>query len=180
MASAPRPPSAPDLDILRDQVTIHPGGYIEPPNASPERNLIGQGARFRESPFDFLREISLHVSGSGWRAYDGAIGQPMYYPGFTEHMKHEVLATPMLNAKIEELAEKRVDVEEKEGRFGDRLEDKMVDGKRGKRKVEIERSLRELADEWTESMICKFESKRFIRGAYYLVTQLLTRAYDQG
>ena len=29
-------------------------------------------------------------------------------------------------------------------------------------------------------MICKFESKTFIRGAYYLVTQLLLRAYHQG
>jgi len=29
-------------------------------------------------------------------------------------------------------------------------------------------------------MICKMESKRFIRGASYMCTQLLTRAYHQG
>ncbi|KAF1814155.1 acyltransferase [Eremomyces bilateralis CBS 781.70] len=32
----------------------------------------------------------------------------------------------------------------------------------------------------TEDMIAKMEGKRFIRGAYYMVTQLLTRAYHQG
>ncbi|KJF60279.1 acyltransferase [Coccidioides immitis RS] len=31
-----------------------------------------------------------------------------------------------------------------------------------------------------DNMICKMESKTFIRGAYYLCTQLLTRAYHQG
>ena len=38
----------------------------------------------------------------------------------------------------------------------------------------------EVADKLTDNMICKFESKAFIRGAYYLITQLLTRAYHQG
>lgn len=82
-------PSAPDLEILGDQVTIHPGGYVEPPpqDDASERNLVEHMARFRESPLDFLREISLHVSGTGWRAYDDVIGQPIYYPGFSDNMK---------------------------------------------------------------------------------------------
>lgn len=37
-----------------------------------------------------------------------------------------------------------------------------------------------MAEKLTDNMICKFESKPFIRGAYYLVTQLTLRAYHQG
>lgn len=75
---AKSPPSAPDLDILGDQITLHPGGYVEPQSSkydAQERNLVEHMARFRESPFDFLREVTLHVSGTGWRAYDDIIGQ---------------------------------------------------------------------------------------------------------
>lgn len=179
--SFPRiPASAPDLDILGDQVRIHPGGYIEPParpNDASEPPLMENMARFRESPLDFLREVSLHVSGTGWRAYDEVIGQPIYYPGFTENMKTAVMATPVLQRKIKELAKRRVAVEEEQGLFGDAVE---TVRRREKRREEIETSLKEVAWDWTDAMICKFESKRFIRGAYYLCTQLLTRAYHQG
>jgi hypothetical protein len=177
----PSPTSAPDLDILGDQVRIHPGGYIEPPakeGDSHERNLVKNMARFRESPFDFLREVSLYVSGTGWRAYDNVVGQPIFYSGFTDQMKSAVLSTPILQEKISELAERRLSVEEAHGLL--RSEDKEYVQKRALRMAAIERSLQEVADELTNRMICKFESKRFIRGAYYLCTQLLTRAYHQG
>ena len=180
--TSPRPTSAPDLDILGDQVKIHPGGYIEPPPAergsSYEHNLVENMARFRESPLDFLREVSLHVSGTGWRAYNDIVGQPIYYPGFTDRMKSAVLSTPILQEKISELAERRLAVEEAHGLW--RSEDEEYGQKKALRKAAIERALQEVADELTDKMICKFESKRFIRGAYYLCTQLLTRAYHQG
>ncbi|KAL8834283.1 MAG: hypothetical protein Q9170_003828 [Blastenia crenularia] len=175
----PLQPSAPDLDILGDQVTIHPGGYVEPPpqDDASERNLVEHMARFRESPLDFLREISLHVSGTGWRAYDSVIGQPIYYPGFSDNMKAAVMRTPMLQQRIQELADRRLDAEEKQGLFGQGLKKAQT---RARRKLEIVTSLQEVATSLTDGMICKFESKRFIRGAYYLCTQLLTRAYHQG
>lgn len=48
--------SAPDLDILGDQVTLHPSGYIEPlerqDDGSKERALLKHGARFRKSPLE--------------------------------------------------------------------------------------------------------------------------------
>lgn len=134
-------------------------------------------AHFRESPLDFLREVSRHVSGTGWRAYDEVIGQPIYYPGFSENMKNAVMATPMLKRKIKELAERRVVGEEEQGLLGDGID---TVHRREKRREEIETSLKKVAWDWTDAMICKFESKRFIRGAYYLCTQLLTRAYHQG
>jgi len=128
--------------------------------------------------FRFLREVSLHVSGTGWRAYDNFIGQPIFYNGFSESMTQAVLATPILQKRITELAEKRVAVEEKEGLLN--KDDPLYAGKRTQRKMVIEQSLQELSEKWTGEMICKMESKPFIRGAYYMCTQLLTRAYHQG
>ena len=172
------PTSAPDLDILGDQVKIHPGGYVEPPSRDgSERNLVEHMARFRESPLDFLREVSLHVSGHGWRAYDDVLGQPIFYSGFSENMKAAVMRTPMLRKRIEDLAERRVEVEGKQGLLGDEMHKFR---NKVRRKAEIETSLQEVALDLTDGMICKMESKRFIRGAFYLCTQLLTRAYHQG
>jgi len=52
--------------------------------------------------------------------------------------------------------------------------------RRTRRRRQIEGSLMEVAERLTDGMICKMESKSFIRGAYYGATQLLTRAYHQG
>ena len=182
--SVPKPgnpqDSAPDLDILGDQVTIHPAGYVQPLSTShgdQERNLVEHMARFRESPFDFLREVSLHVSGAGWRSYDDVIGQPIFYSGFTDNMKNKVLRAPLLRRRINDLARNRIEVEDMQGLFGD--EDGRLRRKE-KRQEEIEKSISAVAEKMTDSMICKLESKAIIRGAYYMCTQLLTRAYHQG
>lgn len=167
---------APDLSITADdQVHLHAAGY----NESPERGLVHSMARFRSAPLDFIREVSLHVSGTGWRSYDQIVGQPIFYSGFSEEMKARVLSNPMLVGKVRELAAKRVDVEANEGLLGDGGAVGEKD-RRVKRRVQIEESLMEVAETLTDNMICKMESKSFIRGAYYLVTQLLTRAYHQG
>lgn len=174
------PTSAPDLEILGDQVTIHPGGYVESPatrHDGAERNLVEHMVRFRESPLEFLREVSLHVSGAGWRAYDDVVGQPIFYSGFSDNMKAAVLRTPLLKQRVRELAQRRVNVEAAQGLLGEGGE-----RQRGslRRLEEIEKGLQEVAENLTDGMICKMESKHFIRGAYYLATQLLTRAYHQG
>jgi hypothetical protein len=164
------PEQAPDLSITAgDHVQLHAAGYHE----APDRGLIHSFARFRSSPLDFLRDVSLHFSGTGWRSFDHHIGQPEFYTGFSENMKTRVLSSPMLLAKVRELAEKRVQVEAKDGLLDDA-------DRREKRRAQIEESLIQVSETWTDGMICKMESKRFIRGAYYLATQLLTRAYHQG
>ena len=178
----PRRPqdAAPDLEILGDQVTINPSGYVEPPSTGregQERNLVEHMARFRESPFDFLREVGLHVSGSGWRAYDDVIGQPIFYQGFTDNMKAAVMQTPMLRQRVEELAARRVETAAEEGLLGN---DDSRNRRKAHRKKEIVENLQEVAEKLTDAMICKLEYKSVIRGAYYLCTQLLTRAYHQG
>ena len=174
------PEQAPDLSITADDnVYLHAAGY----NESPDHGLIHSFARFRSSPLDFIREVSLHFSGTGWRSFDEHIGQPEFYSGFSEDMKARVLSSPMLVAKVRELAEKRVEVEAKEGLLG---EEALLGGgvgekdRKAKRRVQIEESLLQVSEGWTDSMICKMESKSFIRGAYYFATQLLTRAYHQG
>ncbi|KAF2473876.1 glycerol-3-phosphate acyltransferase [Lindgomyces ingoldianus] len=180
---APRPSEqAPDLSITADdQVHLHAAGY----NESPERGLVHSMARFRSAPLDFIREVSLHVSGTGWRSYDRIVGQPIFYSGFSEEMKTRVLSNPMLVSKVRELAAKRVDVEAIEGLLGEEVREGLdvragEKDKRVRRRVQIEESLMDVAETLTDNMICKMESKSFIRGAYYLTTQLLTRAYHQG
>lgn len=197
-STSPTASSAPDLSILGDQVSLHPTGYtrttsqdalaVGATQAAPEQNLVEGMARFRQSPLDFLRELSSHISGSGWRSYDNAIGQPVFYSGFSEQMKARVVGNPMLKAKIRELAAKRVDVEDvEEGRFGTgEAQGRGAEGEKGgrlqkkeRRRRELETQLEEVVESMTDAMICKMESKRFIRGAYYFCTQLLTRAYHQ-
>ncbi|OJJ98694.1 hypothetical protein ASPACDRAFT_121257 [Aspergillus aculeatus ATCC 16872] len=175
--------SAPDLEIAGNKLTIHPSGVTGGPEPQDdqitERNLVRHMARFRENPFDFLREVSLYMSGTGWRAYDQAIGQPIFYPGFSERMKSRILASPLLQGKVKELAELRLAVEVQEGLL-DVVPGPSRDAKKVHRRTEIETHLKEVVDSMLENMICKMESKRFIRGAYYVATQLLTRAYHQG
>ncbi|KAJ9304980.1 hypothetical protein DTO217A2_5472 [Paecilomyces variotii] len=181
-AAADAAHSAPDLEIVGDQVILHPSGFTGGPEPQDhgitERNLVHRMGRFRENPFDFLREVSLFVSGSGWRAYDDVIGQPIFYSGFTDRMKSLILANPLLRNKIKELAEARLEVEAREGLLNAKIE--TFEKAKLKRKNEIEGNLNEVVDTMLDNMICKMESKRFIRSAYYLCTQLLTRAYHQG
>jgi hypothetical protein len=175
--------SAPDLEIVGKQLTIHPSGFTGGPDTQDdqitERNLVRHMARFRENPFDFLREVSMYMSGTGWRAYNDAIGQPIFYSGFSERMKNSILDSPLLQNKVTELANSRLTVEEKEGLLAIK-EGATLDDKRARRRTEIQGNLLEVVDTMMDKMICKMESKRFIRGAYYMCTQLLTRAYHQG
>ncbi|KAI8946699.1 acyltransferase-domain-containing protein [Xylaria longipes] len=171
--------SAPDLQILGDQITLQPRSYVETRRPGhDEEALMQHMARFRSEPLRFLREVSLYVSGTGWRAYDNFIGRPIFYSGFSDQMRNAVVSAPLLRARISQLADKRLEVEESEGWL--RRDDKDYAIKRAHRRAVIESGIRDVADKMTDHMICKFESKTFIRGAYYLCTQLLTRAYHQG
>lgn len=174
--------AAPDLEIVGNQVTIHPTGFKGGPDKQDgdftERNLVGHMARFRANPFDFFREVSLFVSGTGWRAYDSIIGQPIFYSGFSDRLKTLALESPLLQSKIGELAETRLKVEELEGLLGTTRES--IDETKARRRSELEGNLRDVVDNMMNNMISKMDNKMVIRGAYYGCTQLLTRAYHQG
>ena len=201
--------SAPDLSIRGDRVAILSTGYTKPASEqisidkssgdinaqddqdSDESAVVSHAARFRQSPWNFFREISLHVSGSEWRSYDNVIGQPIFYSGFSENMKSSVISSSLLQKKIRYLADKKVKSEEaqvssrqrSDRRDGD--EDRLVDKDHRDQAMETKRisiqlSLNKFAEKLIDNMICKMESKTFIRSAYYFATQLLTRAYHQG
>jgi len=74
-------------------------------------------------------------------------------------MKTRVLDSRMLKAKLQELASRRVVVEDRIGLLNE-------EKGRQKRLQEVEKQLNEVAEEIVEGMICKFESKRFIRVCY--------------
>jgi len=52
----PQQMSAPDLEILGDQATLYPSGYIEPvgrqDDGGKERTLLKHNAKFRKSPLE--------------------------------------------------------------------------------------------------------------------------------
>lgn len=93
-------------------------------------------------------------------------------------MINSVLSTPILQKRITELAEKRLAIEEKEGLLVPG--EVGYEAKKNQRKSVLQHNLQELAEKMTGDMICKMESRPFIRGAYYMCSQLLTRAYHQG
>ncbi|CAK7265096.1 hypothetical protein SEPCBS119000_001329 [Sporothrix epigloea] len=176
---------APDLKILGDTVVFQPSGVELPTGNARDKDDTREEAlmkpmhSFRAEPLQFLRQVSLYVSGTGWRAYDNVIGQPLFYYGFSDNMKSQVLSAPLLRKRIAEMAELQVAREDREGWLPPHNAAD-YEQKRTKRRAQIASWLCELAEQWTDRMICKFENKTFIRGAYYLVTQLLTRAYHQG
>ena len=135
-----------------------------------ERNLLTH-LYLRKDPWGWAREISLFVSGRGWRGYEGVIGQPSFFPGYNERVKTAVLNSTILEKKLNELADRRVATEQSQG---------LVTTNARERREELIKSLREAVDLMTEQMMCKMDSRPFIRGSYYMVTQLLTRAYHQG
>ncbi|KAF8453135.1 hypothetical protein BGX38DRAFT_1268907 [Terfezia claveryi] len=198
-------PSAPDMDILTDNVTIHPPlvpeqpapipGALAPrahsasaPDAAAEtidfttdpfvesadvssRKLSPAFVHFRDAPFEFLREISRHYSGSGWRAYDNPIGQPVFYSGFTENMKNQTMKSSFLRARILDLAQKRVEMELKEGMLsggiekikGEQEKEEELRKRKNRRQAELLASLEEVVSRDIDGMICKMENKKFIR-----------------
>lgn len=148
-----------------------------------EQELLEPYARFRGEPLSALQELSAHIWGEGWRSYKNIVGQPIFYKGFSEHIKSLVMRQETLNKQISLLANKRVEVELQQGLLGALgVEGEHVEAKskRESRRREIEDQLRQLCDQWLDKMICKMERNGFIRSAYYLASQLLTRAYHQG
>ena len=165
--------SRPDIAIVGHELKVVEG----------EEELLEPYARFREEPLNALQELGLHVLGTAWRSYDRVIGPEIFYPGFSENMKSMVMRQEKLQAKIAELAKARVEVELHEDVLGPKGlegEDPAHRTKRALRRRQIEEQLNHVAEEWTDRMICKMDSRYFIRGAYYLTTQLVTRAYHQG
>ncbi|QIW99357.1 hypothetical protein AMS68_004875 [Peltaster fructicola] len=175
--------TAPDIAIQGDNLTLHPPTYIGAQSGVGERELLEPYARFRVKPLDAFQELGQHISGTGWRSYERPIGQPMFYKGFTENMSSKVMKQERLRRKVAELALKRVEVEMQEGSLGPlglAGEAEIYKKRRMERQAQLEAQLLTVAEKSVDNMITKLENRTFIRGAYYLATQLLLRAYHQG
>ncbi|ODQ51235.1 acyltransferase-domain-containing protein [Saitoella complicata NRRL Y-17804] len=145
-----------------------PEGQAEP--RSTTRNLAKHDkAHFRREPLPFLRELNAWYNGVGWRGYNDYIGQRIYYDGFTAEIKSQTLSSPILRKKIVELATKRAEVEYPNEAIP-----------RARRRTELENQLGEVADKLADGMITRLEHHKFIRGACWMVNQMLARMYDQG
>lgn len=124
-----------------------------------------------------MREISLYVQGTGWRAYNDPIGQPVYFAGFSEMITNKTLDNDILRARIRKLAERKAEDEAAKGLLGN---DSQLTDKRARRQKELERELRDVSTGMIGAMLCKMDSKHFIRSAFYIAGNLVTRAYEQG
>ncbi|ETN42203.1 uncharacterized protein HMPREF1541_04144 [Cyphellophora europaea CBS 101466] len=148
----------------------------KPAEDDPDHSLVERMARFRKNPFNFAHELSLFIRGVGWRSYDNVIGQPCFYPAYSENLKSLVMKSPILQQKLSQLTEARLKVEEEQHLLDSDspsyLQDKEI------RKTQIISNLVEITQDMLDKMMCKMDSKPYLRSAYYGVTQLLTRAYS--
>ena len=160
LASVPTAPAAPSAPTSSPSPDLYETTVVFD---NESRNLITKNfTHFRENPFSFLRQISIHYSGTGWRAYNDIIGQPIFYKGFSEQMKERILKSALLMAKIAQLADRRAALEDAQGVFGAEHAAARAQ-RRERRRLEIEKQLNEVADGIVDGMICKFENKKFIR-----------------
>ncbi|BFZ56865.1 hypothetical protein PYCC9005_003914 [Savitreella phatthalungensis] len=88
-----------------------------------------------------------------WQMYRKFVGAKIYYRGFTEEVVSQVLATPQVEAKIDQVARKR----------------------------NVKRSVvRAQARKQVEFFVARLESHKFIRFAAWSVGGLMKSVYDQG
>jgi len=145
-------------------------------NGSTEQTLVSRMARFRKNPFNFAHEISLFIRGTDWRGYDDIVGQPAFYSGYTDRVKGATLNSAILHKKLDELTEIQLNKEEEECLLDE--SSLTFEQDKARRRDEIQSSLVRITSQMVDKMMCKMESKPFIRSAFYVVTQLLTRAYS--
>ncbi|KAK5313731.1 hypothetical protein LTR20_005305 [Exophiala xenobiotica] len=155
---------------------VRPESGLQDNDDPTEQSILTRMARFRKNPFNFAHEIALFVRGVGWRSYDNVVGQPVFYPGYTANIKSAVMASPLLRRKVVELTEARLAKEEQEGYLDETRPTYLPE--REKRRHEITTQVIEITSDMVDTMMCKMESKPYIRSAFYMTTQLLTRAYS--
>ena len=164
------------LDVAGD--TLEDTAGQEP--TSSEQNIMKNMARFRSNPVEFFQEVAVYARGRGWRSYDNdkVVGQPVFYSGYTDMIKSATMRSTILQRRLAEMTEARLQIEENEGLLDKSSKDYLLD--RLHRRAEIEASLIQITNNMLDRMVCKMESKATIRTAYYVCTNLLTRAYHQG
>ncbi|KPV77785.1 uncharacterized protein RHOBADRAFT_48040 [Rhodotorula graminis WP1] len=135
-----------------------------------QRNLVeGHQGHLRSDPIEFSKQLSLWATGTGWRAYTDYIGQPIFYPGYSDDCVRGILTSQQLEKRIRFVADARV------AQLG------LPDGpERVRKRAQIEKELRKSAARIADGLVAKMDSVRFLRFFGAVVNNLLVRMYDQG
>lgn len=100
----------------------------------------------------FSKQLSLWATGTGWRAYTDYIGQPIFYPGYSDDCVRAILQSGQLGKRIQFVADARV------AQLG------LRDGpERDKKRAQIEKELRKSAARIADGLVAKMDSVRFLR-----------------
>lgn len=147
-----------DVDLLRD-------------DSAETHNLVHDIKRFRDDPLKFLSTLGHHAVGSSWRSYEDVVGQPLYYPGFSEQIKEKVMKNRRVQKNIRLLVQRQMESEESW---------RLTQNERIARAA----MYRDWISNQTENMVSKlmvtFEHRSYLQACYYFFAQFLSRAYNQG
>lgn len=167
-----------DRDILKD----FPLAESEE-DLKQTSDLVQDFKRFREAPIESIKTFLKHVTGTSWRSYDNYIGQQLYTPGLTEFFKQQTLANPALQERINQLANRQLELEFSLPADLDSLSPrakKKILTARDERLTELKGWLLDMADRMVDEMTSSFDHKSVLRGLYYIVGQIFSRTYHQG
>lgn len=100
----------------------------------------------------FSKQLSLWATGTGWRAYTDYIGQPIFYPGYSDDCVRGILASGQLDKRIRFVANARA------AQLG------LPEGpERDRKRAQIEAELRRNAARIAGGLVAKMDSVRFLR-----------------
>ncbi|ODQ66133.1 acyltransferase-domain-containing protein, partial [Nadsonia fulvescens var. elongata DSM 6958] len=134
------------------------------------QNIVEGHGRFREDPFGFIREVKSYLLSQSFRAYDNYIGKELFYPGFSDKIQAETLASPLVQEKIKTLVKNRISEE---------FKDLSDDGVK-QHELEIESWLVDITKNIIKGLATNFENKSTLKFAAFFTSQVLARTYHQG
>ncbi|GAA6004275.1 lysophospholipid acyltransferase family protein [Rhodotorula paludigena] len=135
-----------------------------------QKNLVeNHQAHLRSDPIEFSKQLSLWATGTGWRAYEGYIGQPIFYPGYSDDCIRAIVKSEQLNRRIQHVTEARL------------AQAGLAEGpEKEKRRRQIDDELRKEAKKLASGLVAKMDNLRFLRFFGAMVNNLLVRMYHQG
>ncbi|GAA5915410.1 hypothetical protein JCM6882_001416 [Rhodosporidiobolus microsporus] len=143
---------------------------VKRPNGNGQRNVVaGHQGHLRSDPIEFSKQLSLWVTGTGWRAYDDYIGGRVFYEGYSEECIRGIMSSRQVNAQIQRVTEARMAALS--------LPDETA---REREKKKIQEGLRKQARKVAEGLVARMDSVRFLRFFGAMTNNLLVRLYHQG
>ncbi|GAA5925860.1 hypothetical protein JCM10213_007305 [Rhodosporidiobolus nylandii] len=135
-----------------------------------QKNVVeGHAGHLRNDPIEFSKQLSLWVSGTGWRSYNEYIGGRVFYEGYSEDCIRHILTSRQVTSRVRHLTEKRLDeLDLPEGPARDQM------------RAQIEEELLKRTRKMANGLVAKMDSVCFLRFFGAMVNNLLVRLYRQG